>query len=247
MPSLEDVKKALEASQGGAQLFEFVTGEIEKLKTAVDGEKQKGISEVNKRNKEAEGLRKFKKAFESLGFSSDENDLDSFVSELSETLKGGAQGGNAKESPEYKELQKTVSKLQKSFETVNTQLETEKKSAQALKQKAQSATIKQALLKDLSSKVYGADIVADNLISAGKIRLDEGDGETIVFIEGDAAIPYDKGLQKFLELRKDLIKNSQSGGAGGGGSGDNSKDDGNAKPNLDRTKELRRLSQTVHV
>jgi len=248
--SLEDLKKALEAMQGGSEFVDVLNTTLTTEKSAREAaenlakeEKQRGITEVNKRNKEAEGLRKFKIAFETLGYNSEDSTLDDFLEGITEKIKGG--GGNGKGQgdlpPEVRELQKTMKKLEKDLTTTRTELESERAKANELKSKTFKSTMRSALLTALNEKVYGADLLADTLISSGKVKLDV-DESTVLFVEGDNTLEFDEGVKKLLETRKDIIKNSQQAGGGSGGSGGDSNKN---KTPAERTKELRNMGRAL--
>lgn len=227
--TMDDVKKALEALENGSELFEAVTSTVSDLERKITAEKNKGISEVNKRNKEAENMRKFKKAWESLGFNPDESEIDEFASGISENMKQlteltsgdgkGTKDLDITKIPAYQEMNKTVKKLTKQIETQSQELNSEREKAASLIKKTQASTMKSALLKHLGDKVYGADILADNLITSGRVKVDEADESKIVFVKGDDTLDFDAGIKTVLEERKDILKNSQSGGAGTGAGG----------------------------
>lgn len=242
--SLEDVKKALEAVDGGAELYEAVTTGISAESKRADTEKTRGIAEANKRNKENEGLRKFKKSMETLGFDHDSDELDTFVEDMTGKLKEASEKHDPKDvtkSPQYQEILKTTKKLQKQLDTQAEELKSEKENASTMKVKTQRNQMKSVLMTTLNEKVYGADYLVESLISNDKVKLDEDDEKVVIFVEGDNTIEYEDGIAKLLEARKDIVKNPQSGGGGTGGSGDGT---GAGKPtDQERTKKLRSMAK----
>lgn len=206
-----EFKAALEAVNGGPDLINFHL-------TQVDAEKQRGISEVQKRNKEAENLRRFKLGFEALGYDGN-TDINDFVSGLRQTTEEVSQ-----KSVTVQELQRQLQKLSADFKTVQTDLVREREIAQELKDKAKRETIKASLIDALKDRVYGHDFLSNDLINSGRVDLTEDN--KIVFINEDKSqIGFDDGISKLLESRPDIVKNNQRpGGAaqptsGGNGSG----------------------------
>ena len=235
MPKLEDVKKALEALDGGNDLYGVVISELDKLKSKVTEEKNRGITEVSKRNKEVESMKAYKKAMDALGFDPEESELDDFVSTVSDTMtqyndivKGKTKDGDLDitKFPQWKDLQKQLRTLSKNSEKLTADLEVERKEKETLRTKTRNNVIKTTLLKTLSDKVHGPDLLVNDLINNGRVSLAE-DEKTVVFVEGEDQVDYDEGITKVLDERKDILKSNQSGGGGSGGSGGkgSSKDD----------------------
>ena len=200
--SLEELKAAVEKHEKKDDIVDYVV-------SAVEAEKQRGITEKRRANKEAEGLRAYKKAFEGLGFdaSSAESTLESFVEELQTTRTKAEQNGGKSE-----EVLKQLKKLQKDFDKTKEELAAEKKASTELKTKADRKTIKAKLSDALRDRVYGHDLLADSLISNGKVAL-EAETDSVVFIDGDDTVEFDKGIQALLEQRTDILKNTQKSGA----------------------------------
>ena len=230
MFELKDVKRTLEGLDNGSELISVIDNTINSLSAKVEAEKRKGIEATNKRNKENEGLRKYKTAVKTLGYDSEELELDDFVSNVSSDLsnfkKVSKDGGGLDftATPQYKELNKQLRQLTKNSEKMTAELEAEKERAKQLKIRNQNSTIKSTLLKTLNDKMIGVDLVADNLINSGKVKLDE-DEKTIVFADGESVIDFDDGIKNLLEERKDLLKNQQHAGGGSAGDGGSGKKD----------------------
>lgn len=236
--SLEDIRKALEAiTDGGTDFAESLVGILSAKDTdkdsAVDAEKKKGIAKKNEVNKEAEGLRKFKKALTGIGFDPDEHDLDEFTTDITDILQKvkdggdkGSGGGNGASTPkEVKELQKQMRTMQKTLETRDTELKEANEKTTRLKDRTNRNHMKVSIVDAFKddkgeSKIYAPDLLADSLINQGKIKIDEDDddGKKIIFVEGDETTDFNEGIEKILETRKDLIRNTQSGGGGSSGS-----------------------------
>lgn len=195
----------------GASLIDFHLNQV-------DQERQRGISETSKRNRENEGLRKFKMAVENLGYDG-ESDLTDFVSSLKST-----QETSKTQRTTLSSLQGELEKLRTDFGKTQTELENERKAALELKDKARKEKIRGVLTDHLKDKVYGHDFLSDGLINSGKVTLD--DNEKVVFVNEDkTTVGFEDGVKTLLESRPDIVKNSQRpGGAAtptkpGGGSG----------------------------
>lgn len=227
--SLEELVKALEAHEPVKAIVPdvntFFTEQQKTWEQKVETEKQKGISAKNKVNQEAENLRKYKIALEeNFGFNPEEDDLETFTKDLSDTIKSiksGKTGDEVKLSPEFKEMQKQLNKLTKEFQKTTGELETERKEKLELKTKTVQNTIRAKLLEAFKdekgeSKIYAPDIVTENLITSGKVKMDE-ESNAIVFVNGSDTVDFEDGIKGFLETRKDLIRNKQVGGSGSGG------------------------------
>ena len=211
--SLADIKTHLEkeAKNNDKLDYQFVVDEIN---SSVKTEKEKGVKAVNKRNDENKGLRPFKKAFvEELGFDPDEGDLSDFVSDLKSKIKNGENGKKAQ--GDLAELTSKFSKLEGSFNKLQGDFKKKDQEAADYKSRSERATIISRLSKDLEDRIYGADEQIKVLIADGKVGLNS-EGKP-VFKDGDDEIEYQKGLDAFLESRKDIAKNTQKPGSGSGG------------------------------
>lgn len=206
-----EFKAALEAVNGGSDLINFHLSQL-------DAEKQRGISEVQRRNKEAENLRRFKMGFEALGYDGN-TDINEFVSRLRQTTEEVSQ-----KSVTVQDLQKQLQKLSTDFKSVQSELLNERQVAQELKGKAKRETIKASLIDALKDKVYGHDFLTNDLINSGRVDLTE-DNKIVFLNEDKSQVGFEDGISKLLESRPDIVKNNQRpGGAaqptsGGNGSG----------------------------
>jgi len=162
----------------------------------VEQEKQRGIQATNKKNSENKNLRKYKTAFDALGYDH-ESDLDDFTSSLLEKIDSD-KGGSGNE--------KTIKTLTQRVEKIQQELQVERG-------KAKQAKLSGALQEALGSKIHGSKYVISNLISEGKVDLD--DNNSIVFKNGDDIQPFNDGLKSFLEENKDIVKADQKDGPGG--------------------------------
>jgi hypothetical protein len=185
---LSDLVKQLEAVDGkGKELAESVVNLIE-------SEKQRGILETNKRNKENQNLRKFKQSFEALGYSED-TDLDGFTADL------------------VKKVNKPVSEdisSKLTLKTLNDQIQKLTADLDSERKVSKTKTITAKLTQSLTDKVYGADLLIKSLISDNQVDLQN---DNVVFKNGENYVGFDDGIKNLLELRKDIVKNVQVGGS----------------------------------
>jgi len=182
-------------------------------------ERDKGIQEVSKRNREAESLRKYKLAFEGLGYNP-EQDLSEFVS----TVKSTKEVATQKEM-DLKGLSEQFTILQSNFNNIQKELTTERTQAQELRTKAKNEKLKSTLTQSLADKVYGSDFIVSDLVNSGKVDLVE---DKVVFVNDDKTTkPYEDGLKSLLDSRPDIVKSTQNPGGSTvpGGSGQALTDD----------------------
>lgn len=197
----EEFRRMLEALPDGKgeQLINFHLSQI-------DSEKQRGISETSKRNKENESLRKYKLAMENLGYQSDQD-----ITEFTMNLKTEKETVATKDIT-LKDLQGQVQKLTGDFQKTQSELASERQTALELKSKAKREIIRGSMIETLKDRVYGHDFLINDLIGSGKVDLD--DKEKVIFIKEDkTTVSLDDGIKELLESRPDIVKNSQKPGA----------------------------------
>lgn len=198
--SLEEMKAALKDVEKSEDILSF---HVE----AVEAEKNRGISEKRRANEEAKGLRAYKKALEGIGYNN-KLDLDEFMEALEEKLEAAENVDPQKTSETEKELKK----LRRDFEKQQKTLEEERERAQKIKTESDRRTLSSKITEAIKEKVYGADLVAENLIANGRVVLeDNGD---ISWIDGDDTKSFDDGIKAYIESRPDIVRNNQRGGAG---------------------------------
>lgn len=195
----------------------------------IESEKTRGITEVSKRNKENESLRRFKIAFENLGYDG-QGDLTEFVTSLKTTTETAGQ-----KDITLGDLQGQLKKLQGDFSKTQAELMTERQAAQELKAKAKRETIRATLIDSLKDKVYAHDFLANDLIGSGRVDLDEA-GKVVFVNEDKTTVSYDEGVKKLLESRPDIVKNAQRPGVASQPTGGTS-----SSPQSDDTARLERL------
>ena len=194
-------KTAIEGLPNGSELLAYHVG-------AVEAEKQRGIEESRKANSEAQNLRRFKIAVEKLGYQKDA-DLEEFMGGLKVATEKAGQADQAKMSLE--QLTQELSKLKTDFTKTSTELVAERQRADEIKQNSIRRTLKSKLTDVLRDKVYGADFVVDSLITSGQVSL--ADDESVTFVDGTNKLGLEQGIQKLLETRSDIVKNTQRPGA----------------------------------
>ena len=178
--------------------FESVKTELEKagkseltaaIAELIQAERQKGIEEVGKRNKEAQNLRKYKKALESAGLTEEDN-LEDFIKN--------------KMKPSKEEESLTLKSLKAELDRVKQERDAERLSS---KKKG----IQSELTNALGDKLYGSKYLINNLINDG--TFDVIDGE-MVYKNGDEHLSFNDGVTKVLNDNKDMLKTNMNGGAG---------------------------------
>ena len=213
----------LEALPNGSEALDFHISSIE-------AEKSRGITEVNRRNKENEGLRKFKQAFENLGYDGT-TDLNEYANSLKATTESVSQKDGI-----LGDLQNKVKRLEGDFSKTQAELAAERQAAAELKLKAKHSALKGVMIESLKDKVYGHDFVINDLIQSGRVDLVE---DKPVFVNDDkTTVPFEDGVNKLLESRPDIVKNTQRPGGGAQPNGGNP-----SGPQSDDQARLQRLRQ----
>lgn len=200
--TLDEVRSFLEKQPDGKDYIEAIV-------TSVESEKQRGIQESQKSNKEAQNLRKYKIALEGLGYNAEEHQLEDFITTLKTSKEEATESKKTKTTLES--ISKDFENLKKNFDTSQLELAKERKLAQDLKQKTITSKLKETLTTKLGQTIYGADLIIDSLITSGKVAVDEN--ENPIFKDGDKSVSIDDGVKQFLEARPDLVKNNQKPGA----------------------------------
>jgi len=199
--TIEEIKQTLSKMENGGDM-------IEGIYQAIETEKLKGISESQKSNKEAQNLRKFKIAFEKLGYNSDENDLDTYIETITKTKEEA--GKNKETKITLETLTKDFQALRTNYEKTAGELAQERKLAAELKDKNNKSKIKEILGAKLQPHIYGHDLIIDSFIANGSVTLDN---DTVVFLKGEDKVDMEAGIKSFMESRPDIVKTNQKGGA----------------------------------
>jgi len=182
-----DELKALLEGEGKTEIFETIV-------EMVNSEKEKGIAEKSKANREAQNLRKFKTALEALGYDGSA-DLDQFTSEIVTKVS---------KPKEDKDNILTMKALNQRIQELTDQVNQERNQLKTSK-------IQNKLTESLSNKVYGHQFLIKSLIADGKVDLN---GDKIVFKDGDNVLDFDSGISKLLNDNKDIVKTVQNVGTG---------------------------------
>lgn len=230
--TIEEIKQTLSKMENGNDL-------IEGIYQAIETEKLKGISESQKSNKEAQNLRKFKIAFEKLGYNPDENDLDTYIENITKTKEEA--GKNKETKITLETLTKDFQSLRTNYEKTAGELAQERKLASELKEKNNRAKIKEILGTKMQHQIYGHDLIIDSFIANGSVGLDN---DTVVFLKGEDKIDMDTGIKNFIESRPDIVKLNQKGGADSA-AGDH-KQAGAVDENAARLAILRKMNRPVY-
>jgi len=219
--SIETITKLLEGNDKKAEILEDVKNTI---KEDVDA-KEKELNdthkkELSKRNSENKSLRdrvkKMEKLTEDLELDIEDDDFDEKLQEIKDKLeKLGKDGGtDARNTPEYKALEKKIKKLEEKSES------DDKEKAKLKKERQQSKARKDILAQLKENKVLKAreEDLADLLMI--KVKFDE-DGNATLNIDGEEH-DFKEGIKKWIEPRAEFIENGQNPGGGsgkGGGTG----------------------------
>ena len=195
--TLEELERSLTDSKNPQ-----ATDILEFIRSAVENEKQTGITLKRKANSEAQNLRRWKTKLEELGYDGDDPEA------IAEWLK--------QKAPPVKEGEPNpeIEKLRREFKKAQDALAEKTAEASKVKATSDSRAIKAKLTEALRDKVYGHDLLADTLISSGRVKL--ADDESVVFVNGEDELDFEKGVKRLLESRPDLLKNTQTPGAKSG-------------------------------
>lgn len=193
---------ALEALENGKDLLEFHT-------SAVLDEKNRGVEEFRRANKDVSKLKHFKKLINDLGWDG-ESDVEEFIESVKNLQDVGTQSPT--ESKEYGELKKNLTKLQKDFESAQTELKTEREQRSELQKVNKIKTIENTLTPKLAEEFYGAPLMIKALIADNMVDVAE-DGN-VVFKQGDKTLGISDGLKWLGDTYSDARKNKQAPGSG---------------------------------
>jgi len=189
--TLEEIKESLGTEK--AEVFTAVESLISNVK---ETEAKIHAAAKSKVNKEAEGLRaKLKRVLDINGYK--EGDVEDFIETLSTKKEDN---GNEKTA------------LQRQLESIQKQLDSERKEKQSIAEKNKQRTI-ESKLKDALKDVVGSSYVIKALMADKQVDVDEA--ENVVFKYGDEVLDLESGVKKFLSSNPDLVIVSSRGGANG--------------------------------
>jgi small-conductance mechanosensitive channel len=172
---------------------------MEDIVNLIETERNKGIELHRKQNNENANLRKYKKALEVLGY--EDGDIDEFTSSMID-LKTRSTTNHSDSL--------TLKSLNDQIKTLTKTIDDERGLRKGIEKQAQDRTIAAKLTQALSDKVYGADLLVRSLIQDGKVGLD---GDEVIFRDNETVLPFNDGLNKLLETRKDIVKTNQKTGS----------------------------------
>lgn len=212
--SFEDLQKAVGSLENADDVLGFVSG-------AIEAEKNRGIKEVNERNREAEKLRKFKKAFENLGYDGSV-DLDDYAVDLSEKIK--AAGDVGQKDKKLSEAQQKYLDLQRQVKDYQDKLDKVVAEANEEKAKNKRTALEKEIRKYLTTpdgrpKVHAADERIENHILRGVMDFDEKG--RLIYKDGDNVKPGNEYFDEYIKKSgaEIVYQRSGSGGEPGGQGG----------------------------
>jgi len=193
--------KTLEDMENGQDLLEYHN-------QAVLAEKTRGIEEFRRANKDVTKFKRFKNLVHDLGWDG-ESDVDEWATKVKSALEAKA---SPAEQGEMGELKKTLAKLQKDFQTTQTDLAAEREQRAELQKINRVKTIEAQLGPKLSEEFYASPLMLKALIADNMVDVDES-GE-VVFKKGDSTLNLNDGLKYLSETYSDAKKNKQVAGSG---------------------------------
>jgi vacuolar-type H+-ATPase subunit I/STV1 len=202
--SLEELKTLFE-EKGIADAYQDAFALIE-------AEKNRGIAAKREVNREAEGLRKRAKAFESIAKMAGHetiDDMDNVLESLSGKIKGADEVVKSKEK--LTETEKTLQAIMKKLEAADKEKET-------LAKQSKDNALRSALTTAFGDRAIGVPLVVDSLISKGAVDIE---GNSVIFKSGEDVLDLQGGVNKFLTDFPEFAKSRQSGGGGSTSGGQN--------------------------
>jgi hypothetical protein len=214
--SQEEFRQALEGLDNSEELLEYHN-------SAVLSEKNRGVEQNRKNNKQNQNLQQYKRFVEELGWDG-QTSLEEFKESLTEN--------DSKSSGEIQDLNKNLLKLQKEFEKSQVQLQQEREQRANLEKVNKIKTIESTLSPKLSDKFYGSNFMIKALLADGAVDLDENGN--VVFKKDDDLLNIDEGIKWLSDTHSDARKNLQRGGIGSNPTGISAK----TKYTLDQIKAM---------
>lgn len=188
---------------------DFVSGLIE-------AEKNLGITESRKKNKEAQTVRAELNRLRDLLKANleldPEGELEEQITALKEKLQKSSKTSDddGKSNAEIEKLRKEMKAMTDRFQK---QIDEEKTAKEAVQQRLRNSKIKEVLDKAMGDVFIGKELVIKDFIREGKVKLT--DDENVVFVDGDDEIELTKGIDLFRKNNSDLVRNNQVPGSGG--------------------------------
>ena len=190
--NFEELKALLTAPEGldNDKILEGVQG-------LINAEKQKGITEYQKKDGE---LLKLKNFIKESGFDSDRHGtLKEYIKSISTKA---ANSDNDKVT-----INSLTEKLNELTETFATSQRVQKEATE----KANTESLRSVLTSELGSKVFGAGFIIDNLLRKGDVK--KVDGKDIFSVDG-VDLDLKTGINKFLENNRDIVRSTPTDGRG---------------------------------
>ena len=199
--SLEEIKKSLEAVENGGSIYENV------LKV-VQAEKDLAIESTKKVKEELKGMSKWKDFANNVGYDGSD-DLDTFTEKVKSKMAS---------ADNKSDIETRFTSLEARFNAEVKKREDAESKLSEVKAKRTRDVMKTAIVNAFKdekgdSKVYAPDLLANELINNGSVKLLDDD-KTIIFKDGESNVDFDTGIGNVLEKRKDLVKNTQKPGGG---------------------------------
>jgi hypothetical protein len=200
--------------------YKISDDEVTEINGLIQAEKDKGISESKKKNKEVLEVKTELNKIRDMLRGNLDLDPDGDLEEQAKVLKEKLEKSTAKaEAGSLAELEDRLKKdfdkrLKESEAKAQKQIDTEKAEKEAVASKFRNSKISQILKKAMGDQFIGSDLAIKDFIRENKVKLT--DDETVIFVDGDDEVELAKGLEKFKKDNPDLVRNTQSPGSGGG-------------------------------
>ena len=174
------------------------------VKEAIQAQKNRSIVEAKKKSLGI-ALDALRASLTEAGIDPD-GDIQAQLDEMRKPPKGGKTDENAElTKAELKKVQRELADLKTAFTTE----QTAKTEALA---KLNRAKLTEVLSKQLDGRVHGQDMVIENMILTGKVKI--GDDEQPVFVQGDTETDLKTGVDKWMKENPKLVINQTKPGSG---------------------------------
>jgi len=199
------------------KITEEEIAEVEKANAAlVQAEKDRGISESRKKNKEAVEAKtafgQLKDYLKNLGVDP-EGDLEAQAAAIKEKVS------KAEQTPVKDDAMESFKRETKNMiDGLKKTIEEKERAAKEAETKFRNSKTSEILSKHMADTFIGHDLIIEKFIRDGKVKLAD-DNTTVLFVEGDEELDLAKGLESFKKTRSDLVRNVQAAGSGGSGGG----------------------------
>lgn len=203
LKTIDDLKQRLQGKVGDEEL-----SDIAEMVAGMSSRIEEVNREAKKHRLNARDLDKFKKAVMKLGYDpEDGGDLDTYVSNIATKLESDEEPEDIKKNPEYSKLERQLSQMQKQLTEANDK-------AKATEARARNRTIESMLSKPLNDRLYTSNLIIRDLISQGRVDLDESENVIFKKSEFETTSDLDEGVKWIETIYPDAVKNNQNGGVG---------------------------------